>query len=104
MAAEFERSGLKPAGDSGYIQPVKLRSRRIVEEHSSLQRMIADSHVYEILLDELTHAGHIRVVVLLVEHWSAVACEATCAAILCLLSSSRGDATRSIGVLSPRSP
>ena len=36
VAAQFERSGLKPAGASGYIQPVKLRSRRIVEEHSSL--------------------------------------------------------------------
>src|SRR5207237_423442 len=31
-----ERSGLKPAGSAGYIQPVKLRSRRIVEERSSL--------------------------------------------------------------------
>ena len=36
IAAEFERSGLKPAGGSGYMQPVKLRARRIVEEHSRL--------------------------------------------------------------------
>ncbi len=36
IAGEFERSGLKPAGPSGYIQPVKLRSRRIVETQSSL--------------------------------------------------------------------
>ena len=36
IAGEFERSGLKPAGTSGYIQPVKLQSRRILEEHSSL--------------------------------------------------------------------
>src|SRR5438552_6228422 len=36
IAGEFERSGLKPAGDSSYIQPVKLRSRRIVEEQSTL--------------------------------------------------------------------
>jgi hypothetical protein len=36
VAGEFERSGLKPAGESGYIQPVKLNSRRVVEEQSSL--------------------------------------------------------------------
>ena len=31
VAAEFERSGLKPAGASSYIQPVKLRLRRILD-------------------------------------------------------------------------
>ncbi|MBI3667201.1 MAG: M20/M25/M40 family metallo-hydrolase [Acidobacteria bacterium] len=36
VAGEFERAGLKPAGTSGYIQPVKFRSRRIVESQSSL--------------------------------------------------------------------
>ncbi len=36
IAGEFERSGLKPAGTSGYIQPVKLRSRQILEAQSSL--------------------------------------------------------------------
>src|SRR5438034_9371834 len=36
VAGEFERSGLKPAGTSAYIQPVKLRSRRIVEAQSSV--------------------------------------------------------------------
>jgi len=36
VAGEFERSGLKPAGTSGYIQPVKLRSRRILEAQSSV--------------------------------------------------------------------
>jgi hypothetical protein len=36
VAGEFERSGLKPAGTQGYIQPVKLNSRRILEEQSSL--------------------------------------------------------------------
>ena len=36
VAGEFERSGLKPAGTSGYIQPVKLNSRRILEDQSSL--------------------------------------------------------------------
>src|SRR5260221_60708 len=36
VAGEFERSGLKPAGTSAYIQPVKLRSRLIVEAQSSV--------------------------------------------------------------------
>jgi Peptidase family M28 len=36
VAGEFERSGLKPAGTSGYIQPVKLHARRILEDKSSL--------------------------------------------------------------------
>ena len=36
VAGEFERSGLKPAGTAAYIQPVKLRSRRIVEAQSSV--------------------------------------------------------------------
>ncbi len=36
VAGEFERSGLKPAGTTGYIQPVKLLSRQIVEAQSSL--------------------------------------------------------------------
>ncbi len=36
VAAEFKRAGLKPAGTKGYLQPVGFRSRRIVEEQSSL--------------------------------------------------------------------
>src|SRR5438874_778667 len=36
VAGEFERSGLKAAGTSGYIQTVKFNSRRILEEQSSL--------------------------------------------------------------------
>jgi len=36
VAGEFEREGLKPAGASGYFQPVKFQSREIVEEESSL--------------------------------------------------------------------
>ena len=36
VAGEFERAGLKPAGISGYFQPVKFKSREIVEEESSL--------------------------------------------------------------------
>ena len=36
VAAEFKRVGLRPGGVNGYIQPVKFRSRRIVEDKSSL--------------------------------------------------------------------
>jgi hypothetical protein len=36
IAGEFERQGLKPAGTSGYIQPVKFTATRIVEPLSSL--------------------------------------------------------------------
>jgi Zn-dependent M28 family amino/carboxypeptidase len=36
VAGEFERSGLKPAGVSGYMQPVKFHSRKIVEDQCSL--------------------------------------------------------------------
>ena len=31
VAGQFERAGLKPGAGSGYFQPVKLRSRRVVE-------------------------------------------------------------------------
>jgi pectate lyase len=36
VADEFARLGLRPAGTDGYLQPVKLRSRQIDEDHSSL--------------------------------------------------------------------
>ncbi len=36
VAAEFARSGLKPAGTDGYFQTVRLVSREIDETHSSL--------------------------------------------------------------------
>jgi Zn-dependent M28 family amino/carboxypeptidase len=36
VAGEFERSGLKPAGTSGYFQPVKFDVKQIVEDQSSL--------------------------------------------------------------------
>src|SRR5437899_10788776 len=36
VAAEFKKAGLEPAGINGYIQPVKFKSRRILEEKSSL--------------------------------------------------------------------
>src|SRR5579885_221689 len=36
VAGEFERNGLKPAGTSGYIQPVKFNVRKLDEAASSL--------------------------------------------------------------------
>ena len=36
VAAEFARAGLKPAGTDGYLQQVRLISREIDEDHSSL--------------------------------------------------------------------
>jgi len=36
VAAQFEKAGLELAGVGGYIQPVKFRSRKIDEAHSSL--------------------------------------------------------------------
>ena len=36
VAGEFEKSGLKPAGTSGYLQPVKFDVSQIVEDQSSL--------------------------------------------------------------------
>lgn len=36
VAAQFKKSGLEPAGVDGYIQPVRFKSRRIVEAQSSL--------------------------------------------------------------------
>jgi len=36
VAAAFQRAGLQPAGIDGYIQPVKFKTRKIVEAQSSL--------------------------------------------------------------------
>jgi peptidase M28-like protein len=36
VAAQFQKAGLDPAGVGGYIQPVKFRTRKIDEAHSSL--------------------------------------------------------------------
>jgi Zn-dependent M28 family amino/carboxypeptidase len=36
VAAQFEKSGLKPAGTDGYIQPVKFITKDLDESHSSL--------------------------------------------------------------------
>src|SRR5271166_2502117 len=36
LATQYERAGLKPAGTSGYFQPVPFDVREIVEKQSSL--------------------------------------------------------------------
>src|SRR6266404_6068318 len=36
VAGEFERNGLKAAGTSGYLQPMKFNVSQIAEEQSSL--------------------------------------------------------------------
>lgn len=36
VAAEFERDGFKAAGEQGYIQPVKFKTLKLDESHSSL--------------------------------------------------------------------
>src|SRR5215475_15950519 len=37
VASQFEQAGLKPAGVTGFVQPVKFDVRRIVESQSSLE-------------------------------------------------------------------
>ena len=54
VAAEFKRAGLEPGGTNGYMQPVKFRSRRIVEEKSSLA-LVRDGIAEPVVLgDEAT--------------------------------------------------
>jgi Zn-dependent M28 family amino/carboxypeptidase len=51
VAGEFERSGLKPAGTSGYFQPVKFDVKQIVEEQSSLA-LVRDGNVEPLVLGD----------------------------------------------------
>ena len=51
IAGEFERNGLKPAGTAGYVQPVKLVSRRIQEDRSSLT-LVRDGKREPLILGE----------------------------------------------------
>ncbi len=51
VAGEFERAGLKPAGTSGYIQPVKFKTRRLIEEQSSLA-IVRDGREEKLTLGE----------------------------------------------------
>ena len=42
VAAQFEQSGLKPAGTSGYLQPVKFETRQVVTESTHLALVHGD--------------------------------------------------------------
>jgi hypothetical protein len=52
VAGEFERARLKPAGTSGYFQPVKFKSREIVEDQSSLALVRAGGQAEPLALGE----------------------------------------------------
>ena len=52
IAAEFKKAGLEPGGTNGYFQPIKFRSRKIVEEKSSLSLVTAGGVVEPVVLGE----------------------------------------------------
>jgi hypothetical protein len=59
VANEFAKSGLEPAGVDGYLQPVAFRSRRIIEDKSSLA-LVRDGRVEPVILgDEATFSMRI---------------------------------------------
>jgi hypothetical protein len=51
VAAEFARLNLKPAGEQGFIQPVKFKSRKLVESGCSLE-LIRSGKVERLTLGE----------------------------------------------------
>ena len=60
VAREFEKAGLQPAGTDGYLQPVQFRSRRIVEDKSSLA-LVRNGKVEPITLgDEATFSMRVE--------------------------------------------
>jgi Zn-dependent M28 family amino/carboxypeptidase len=59
VADEFARAGLEPAGIAGFMQPVTFRSRRIVEEKSSLVLVRRGKEQPVVLGDEATFSMRI---------------------------------------------
>jgi Zn-dependent M28 family amino/carboxypeptidase len=60
IARQFKEAGLKPAGTNGYFQPVPFRSRKIVEEKSSLA-LVRDGKTTPVVLgDEATFSMRIE--------------------------------------------
>src|SRR5438094_220511 len=51
VAAHFKDAGLEPAGTSGYIQPIKFKTRRIDESQSSLA-LVRDGKTEPLTLGE----------------------------------------------------
>ena len=54
VADQFRQAGLSPGGTDGFMQPVRFRSRRIVEEQSSLALVTNGASVPIVLGDEAT--------------------------------------------------
>lgn len=52
IAAEFKKAGLEPGGTNGYFQPIKFRSRKIVEDKSSIALVTAGGAVEAVVLGE----------------------------------------------------
>ena len=59
VADEFARAGLEPAGIAGFMQPVTFRSRRIVEDKSSLALVRRGKEQPVVLGDEATFSMRI---------------------------------------------
>src|SRR6516165_10292245 len=56
VAAEFGKAGLEPAGVNGFIQPIKLKTRRILEDRSSLA-LVRDGKTEPLALGEDANIG-----------------------------------------------
>src|SRR5882762_4282430 len=56
IAGEFERSGLKPAGTTGYFQPVKFNVKELAENQSSLALVVGGKTKTLVLGDDATLA------------------------------------------------
>src|SRR5687767_1819203 len=54
IARHFTEAGLKPGGTDGYFQPVSFRSRKIIEEKSSLALVRGGTATPVVLGDEAT--------------------------------------------------
>lgn len=51
VAAQFQKAGLEPAGTNGYVQPVKFKTRRLLESQSSLA-LVRDGRTEPLTLGE----------------------------------------------------
>jgi Zn-dependent M28 family amino/carboxypeptidase len=61
VADQFKRAGIEPGGTIGYFQPVSFRSRRIMEDQSSLALIRKDGTVDPVVLgDEATFSMRIE--------------------------------------------
>src|SRR6185295_14650041 len=53
-AAQFQKAGLEPAGTGGFIQPVKFKTRRVVEAQSSVA-LVKDGKTEPFTLGEVAN-------------------------------------------------